>query len=129
MGHRLGICDRREQLIQGLAHIGGVYINGTEPVLEETISVRFDGVRADTLADALDMQGIYVSTGSACHSGSDAVSHVLTAMGMSHQAARSTVRFSLGPDVSPRDIERVVSVTTQLVQRLRGVAGTVGTLQ
>ncbi|POY03126.1 cysteine desulfurase [Mycobacterium kansasii] len=129
MGHRLGIRERREQLILGLAGTGGVHVNSTEPVLEETISVRFDGVRADTLADALDMQGIYVSTGSACHAGHDAVSHVLTAMGLTERAARSTVRFSLGPEVTPDDIDRVVSVTTQAVQRLRGIAGTTGARQ
>ncbi|BBX75728.1 putative aminotransferase/cysteine desulfhydrase [Mycobacterium shinjukuense] len=122
MGYRLGMRDRRERLIAGLAGVDGVHVNTTEPVLEETISVRFDGIRADALADALDMQGIYVSTGAACHTGS--VSHVLTAMGLTHRAARSTVRFSLGPDVSSHDIDRVVSVTTRAVQRLRGIAGT-----
>ena len=58
------------------------------PGLEETVSLRFDGIRADTLADALDVHGIYVSTGSACHAGSDTVSHVLIAQGLAEQAAR-----------------------------------------
>lgn len=124
IGYRLGMRERREQLILGLAGAGGVHVNSTEPVLAGTVSVRFDGVRADALADALDMQGIYVSTGSACHTGQDAVSHVLTAMGLTHWAAQSTVRFSLGPDVSPADIDRVVAVTTEAVRRLRSISGT-----
>lgn len=124
--YRLGIRDLRQQLILGLARVGGVHANTTEPVVEETISVRFDDVRADALADALDMQGIYVSTGSACHAGHDSVSHVLTAMGLTEQAARSTVRFSLGPEVSHQHIDRVVSVTTRAVERLRGIAGRAG---
>jgi cysteine desulfurase len=124
--YRVDMRDRREQLIKGLSRAGGVHVNTAEPVLEETVSVRFDGVRGDTLADALDMQGIYVSTGSACHTGR--VSNVLTAQGMTEAAARSTVRFSLGPDVSRTDIANVVSVTIQAVERLRGIAGRKGVL-
>jgi cysteine desulfurase len=123
MGYRRRIRDRREQLITGLSGDGGVHLNAIEPVLEETISVRFDGIRADALADALDMQGIYVSTGSACRTGQESVSPVLTALGMSQEAARSTVRISLGPDVSHTDICRVVSATTLAVKRLRRIAG------
>ena len=58
------------------------------PGAEETISIRFDGVRADALADALDIQGIYVSTGSACHAHEDVVSHVLSAQGLTEEEAR-----------------------------------------
>lgn len=123
MGYRLGMRDRREQLIDGLCPLGGVHLNVTEPVLEETVSVRFDSIRADTLADDLDMHGIYVSTGSACHAGEDSVSHVLQAMRLTEDQARGTVRFSMGPDVSPEDVERVIAVTTRAVQRLRAMAG------
>ncbi|WP_078280977.1 cysteine desulfurase family protein [Mycobacteroides franklinii] len=123
MGYRLGMRDRREQLIEGLRAVGGVHLNVTEPVLEETVSLRFDGIRADTLADDLDMHGIYVSTGSACHAGEDTVSHVLQAMRLTEDQARGTVRFSLGPSVSPADVDRAVAVTTRAVRRLRAMAG------
>ncbi|WP_078312141.1 MULTISPECIES: cysteine desulfurase family protein [unclassified Mycobacterium] len=123
MGYRLGMRDRREQLIAGLRSVGGVHLNATDPVLEETVSVRFDGIRADTLADDLDMHGIYVSTGSACHAGEDSVSHVLQAMRLTEDQARATVRFSMGPDVSPDEVERVIAVTTRAVHRLRAMAG------
>ncbi|MBA0046581.1 cysteine desulfurase family protein [Mycobacteroides sp. LB1] len=123
MGYRLGMRDRREQLLDGLRAVGGVHLNVAEPVLEETISVRFDGIRADTLADDLDMHGIYVSTGSACHAGEDSVSHVLQAMRLTEDQARGTVRFSLGPGVSPEDVDRVIAVTSRAVKRLRAMAG------
>ncbi|ORB49147.1 aminotransferase [Mycobacteroides saopaulense] len=123
MGYRLDVRDRREQLIDGLRAAGGVHLNVTEPVLEETLSVRFDGIRADTLADDLDMHGIYVSTGSACHAGEDAASHVLQAMRLTEDQARGTVRFSLGPGISPEDVDRVVAVTVRAVRRLRAMAG------
>lgn len=124
--HRLHMRALRERLITGLSRVGGVHVNTTGPVLDETVSVRFDGIRGATLADALDMQSIYVSTGSACHAGQDAVSHVLTAQGLAEDAARSTVRFSLGPDVPPEDIDHVASVTSRAVEKLRRTAGAIG---
>jgi cysteine desulfurase len=127
--YRRDMRGMRERLIDGLAGVGGVHCNVAGPVLEETVSLRFDGIRADTLADTLDVHGIYVSTGSACHAQSDTVSHVLSAQGLTEAAARSSVRFSLGPGVSMADIDRVVSVTTEAVSRLRRTAGMVGVLR
>ena len=57
---------KRGRLLDGLRTIGGVEVNATDPVVQETVSVRFEGIRADALADALDMHGIHLSTGSAC---------------------------------------------------------------
>lgn len=122
-GHRRTMGGLREQLIDGLSAIDGVEVNATEPVLAETVSVRFDGIRADTLADALDMQSIFVATGSACDAQHTVVSHVLTAQGLTEEQARSALRFSLGPGVSAADIDRVVAVTAGAVQRLRRTAG------
>ena len=124
--HRRRMRDRRDQLIAGLLRAGGVEVTVTEPVVAETVSVRFDGVRGDTLADALDLRGICVSTGSACHTRDDAVSHVLTAQGLSAEAARATVRFSLGSGISADDIDRVVTATVRSVERLRRIAGARG---
>lgn len=123
--YRQAMRDRRDRMVTGLLDVGGVEINVTDPVVAETISVRFDGVRGDTLADYLDMHGIYVSTGSACHAGSESVSHVLTAQGLTEESARSSVRFSLGPGVSDEDLDHVVLVTTQAVRTLRQMAGSV----
>jgi cysteine desulfurase len=127
--YRRDMLELRERLIDGLSSVGGVHQNVAGPVLEETVSLRFDGIRSDTLADALDLHGIYVSTGSACHAKGDTVSHVLTAQGLTEAAARSSVRFSFGPGVSIADIDRVVSVATESVERLRRAAGMVGVLR
>ncbi len=113
----------RTHLVDGLQAIDGVHVNTAEPVLEETISIRFDGVRADALADALDVQDIYVSTGSACHAHEDAVSHVLIAQGLTEEEARSALRISFGADLSFEDIDRVLAAAVQAVERLRRTAG------
>lgn len=124
--YRREMGRRRERLIAGLLAAGGVEVNVSGPVLEETISVRFAGVRGDTLADALDLHGIYVSTGSACHAKDQSVSHVLSAQGLAEEDARSTVRFSLGPQVCDDDIDRVCAVTLRAVEVLHRAAGVVG---
>ena len=121
--YRTAMRFRRDRLVEGLSGVTGVHVNATEPVIEETISIRFDGIRADTLADALDLHDISVATGSACHSKDDSVSHVLTAQGLGEQQARSAVRFSFGPDVSADDIDHVVAITALTVERLRRTAG------
>jgi cysteine desulfurase len=123
--YRMQVAALRERLVDGLCALGGVHVNVSGSVLAETVSLRFDGVRGDTLADLLDMAGIYVSTGSACHAKDDRISHVLAAQGLTAAAARSAVRFSLGPGVSVDDIDHVVSVTAQAVERLRRTAGRV----
>lgn len=125
-GFRREVRERRERLLAGLRGVGGVEVNAPGPVVDETLSLRFAGLRGDALADMLDLHGIYVSTGSACHATRDAVSHVLTAQGLTQEAARSTIRLSLGPAISPADIDRVVAVTAQAVDRLRRTAGMVG---
>lgn len=122
-GYRRDVRDRRDRLIEGLQSVGEVHLNAAAPVLEETISVRFEGIRADTLADALDIQDIHVATGSACHARKGVVSHVLAAQGLTDAEARSAVRFSLGPEVSADDIDRVVAAVVAAVERLRRTAG------
>ena len=121
--HHEATRAKRSRLTDGLRTIGGVEVNATDPVVQETVSVRFEGIRADALADALDMEGIYLSTGSACSAGEDAVSHVLTAQGLTEDQARSAVRLSFGAELSHDDIERVVAAATRAVNRLRRTAG------
>ncbi len=87
--------------------------------IPNTSNIGFDGVEAEALLIALDLEGIAVSTGSACSSGTLEPSHVLLAMGLPHSRARHSLRFSLGPGTTAGDIDRVCDVTIRLVGKLR----------
>lgn len=122
-GYRARQVERRMRLLEQLRALPLVQVNGGDPVMAETISVSFAGVRGDTLADVLDMHGVCVSTGSACHAGQDDPSHVLTAMGISGDQARSTVRYSFGPATTDADIDTAAQATIAAVRQLRRVSG------
>jgi cysteine desulfurase len=68
---------------------------------------------------ALDLKGLAVSTGAACSSGAIEPSHVLTAMGLPPEIARASLRFSLGKQNTPDDIEFALALVPQTVARLR----------
>jgi cysteine desulfurase len=115
-------CERqrglRDRLMHGLLALGDVRVNGdVRHLLPGTLNVSFRGLRGDALADALDLEGIAVSTGSACHAGKH--SHVLQAMGLGPEWLHGAVRFSLGRGTTAADIERVLEVVPGLVARLR----------
>ncbi len=106
----------KRQLIQRLKEIKpDCVINSPETeseCLPNTLSITFPGVENAGLMGMLDYRGIAVSAGSACSTGEDTPSHVLKAIGLSDQAARETIRISLGSDTSVRDIQYM----TQVVQ-------------
>jgi len=111
----------RNRLQEGiLATIPGIGINGSAVQrLPNILSVAFDGLDGEQVMFALDQEGIAVSTGSTCASGSSEPSHVLLAMGQTHQQAASVVRFSLGRDNNAEEIDRVISMLPGLVEQLR----------
>jgi cysteine desulfurase len=78
-------------------------------------------VEAESLLIALDLEGIAVSTGSACSSGTLEPSHVLRAMGLPHARVQSSIRFSVGTTTTEMDIDRVLKVLPSIVRRLRAV--------
>jgi cysteine desulfurase len=86
--------------------------------LPNTSNILFRGVSAEALVIALDMKGIAVSTGSACSSGSVEPSHVLLAMGLSRDEARSSVRFSFGRYNTPEDVKILVEAVSSATARL-----------
>lgn len=110
----------RDRLEQGVLRIPGTAINGPiERRLPGLSNVRFDGVEGESMVLGLDMEGIAVSSGAACTSGSLDPSHVLLAMGQSYETAQSAVRFSLGIGTTDAQIDRVLDVLPRLVERLR----------
>jgi len=91
------------------------------PRVPNTTNVSFEGVEAEALLIALDLDDIAVSTGSACSSGTLEPSHVLRAMGASAHRVQSALRFSLGQGTTEGDIDRVLAVLPRLVERLRNL--------
>lgn len=84
-----------------------------------TTSVTFPFVEGEAIVIALDLKGIACSTGAACSSGAVEPSHVLTAMGVSREDARSTVRFSLGRDTTREGIDYALETIPPVIARLR----------
>jgi cysteine desulfurase len=102
--------DRFETALR--AALPGIRINsGSEARLPNTSSVLFPGVSAEALMIALDLQGMAVSTGAACSSGSVEPSHVLLAMGLSRKEARSSVRFSFGRYNTVDEVDALAEAT------------------
>jgi cysteine desulfurase len=126
----------RDRLEAGVLKISGTRVNGgwegetRVPRTANTTNISFDNVEGEALVIALDLKGVAVSGGSACHSGSTEPSHVLMAMGLDKNAARASLRFSLLKTATEADIEYVLGVVPKAVERLRAlspvVAGTLG---
>ena len=97
-------------------------LNGhPEKRLSNTLNLSFDGAEGDSLVMNLELEGIAVSTGSACSEGNVEPSHVLLAMGLTREEAVSSLRFSLGRFTEKEDIERVIEVLPNVVERIRSV--------
>jgi len=111
----------RDRLWAGIEKsVPGARRNGsTQHVLPNTLSVEFPGASGELLLQALDLEGVAVSAGAACHSGSISPSHVLVAMGRSAEQARDSLRFSVGAGVDEAQIDRVVGLLPELVARAR----------
>lgn len=109
---------------EALASLSGVEVNGAgAPRVPNTSNLRFDGVEGEALLMALDLDGICVSTGAACASGTLSPSHVLRAMGLTAPQARGSLRFSLGPSTSEAEVEQVLQALRQHVPKVRALAG------
>jgi cysteine desulfurase len=106
-----------------LALIPGAVINSADaPRVSNTINLRIEGVYAEALLIALDLQGISTSFGAACMSGATEPSHVLLAMGLTSEQARSSLRLSLSRLTTDEEIDRALEIIPAAVARLRNVA-------
>jgi cysteine desulfurase len=120
-GERLAaLRDRLEAGI--LRGVPGTAVNGsTAARVPNTTNISFDRVEAESLLIALDLEGIAVSTGSACSSGTLEPSHVLKAMGFNAHRTQNSIRFSLGAANTEAEIDRVIAVLPGIVEKLRSL--------
>jgi cysteine desulfurase len=96
----------------------------TAPRLPNTANIIFSGVEGEALLISLDLKGLAISTGAACSSGSVEPSHVLTAIGLSPEDARASLRFSLGRHTTPAEIDFALQVVPAAVSHLRQLSPT-----
>ncbi|TRZ92339.1 MAG: cysteine desulfurase NifS [Methanosarcinales archaeon] len=113
----------RESLIKGLLEIKDSYLNGhPEKRLPDNVNVRFSYVEGESMILNLDMKGVAASTGSACSSKSLEPSHVLIATGLKHEEAHGSLRFTLGRGNTQDDVDYVISVLPEIVNKLRMIS-------
>ncbi len=117
------VAALRDRLEQGiLARVPNTAVNGSGPRVPNTTNISVDRVESESLLIALDLEGVAVSSGSACSSGTLEPSHVLKAMGFPHARTLNSLRFSLGASNTEAEIDHVVGVLPALVTKLRGLA-------
>jgi cysteine desulfurase len=116
----------RDRLEDGvLRAVTRTTVNGARtPRVSNTTNISFERVEAESLLIALDLEGIAVSTGSACSSGTLEPSHVLKAMGLPTHRTQNSIRFSLGAANTAADVDRTVAVLPGLVEKLRNLSRT-----
>ena len=117
---------------EALSEIAEIKINGydqTENVMDPTycmaspyiLNVSFIGVKGEVLLHALEMQGIYVATGSACSSKKKAHSHVLKALGLKESQLDSAIRFSFGHSTTSEELIQAAKIIKKVVSDLRSI--------
>jgi cysteine desulfurase len=111
----------RDKMIEAIAsRIDHVRLNGHRTRrLPNNVNISVEYVEGEAMLLNLDLKGIAVSSGSACSSGSLEPSHVLMAMGVPHEIAHGSLRFTLGRSTSEEDVEYVVSTLVDVVAKLR----------
>ncbi len=122
------LASLRDKLETGILALPGTGLNGAmpdgkpAPRAANTTNIWFDNLEGEALVIGLDLKGIAVSGGSACHSGATEPSHVLMAMGLDKARARASLRFSLLKTVSEAQIDHVLKVVPEAVQQLRALS-------
>lgn len=121
-GRLAALRDRVEQGV--LSAVPGTAVNGSPGSrVPNTSNISFEGIEAESLLIALDLEGIAVSTGSACSSGTLEPSHVLRAMGLSTHRTQNSIRISLGQGNTEEEVAEFLAKLPAVVQKLRTVTG------
>jgi cysteine desulfurase len=120
------IADLRDLLERGLVErVRDARINAAGAArTPNTTNITFPGIEGEALVIALDLKGLACSTGAACSSGAVEPSHVLTAIGLSAEDARASLRFSLGRHTTMADVEFALNVVPNAVEQLRALSPT-----
>ena len=125
----------RDRLETGVLKLTGTGLNGAlpdgkpAPRAANTTNIWFDNLEGEALVIALDLKGIAVSGGSACHSGATEPSHVLMAMGLNKARAGASLRFSLLKTATEAQVDHVLQILPEAVKNLRALSpATAGTL-
>ena len=117
------VAALRDRLEAGILAIAGTGVNGAgAPRAANTTNIRFEQLEGEALVIALDLKGVAVSGGSACHSGATEPSHVLMAMGLDKNAARASLRFSLLRTATDEDVDHVLRAVPEAVEHLRALS-------
>ncbi len=121
--HNRKMRKMRDRLLEGVLRIPSCRLNGhPEKRLPDNLNFSFEYIEGESLLLMLDEMGICSSTGSACSSGSLDPSHVLRAIGLPPEIAQGTLRLTLGDDNSEEDIDYVLEVLPEIVERLRTIS-------
>jgi cysteine desulfurase len=121
MMHVSELRDRLEQGVVG--RVANTSVNCSRSMrVPNTTNIRFNGIDGEPLLISLDLRGFSVSSGSACSSGAVEPSHVLTAMGLSKEEARSCLRFSLGRGNTVEEVDRLIEAIVESVAKLRRIS-------
>jgi cysteine desulfurase len=120
-GSTAKIAEMRDRLQAAiLSQVEACGVNGEgAPRVPNTTNLWFDFIEGEPMVIALDLKGVSISTGAACSSGAIEPSHVLTAMGLSGERARASIRFSLGKQTTDEDIDFVIARVPETVAKLR----------
>ena len=106
-----------------ITHFSDIYLNtATEHALPNTLNVSFLGIKAESLAIRLDLEGIAVSTGSACSTGTTHISSVLSQMGLPTEIVNSAIRFSLGATNTLEEIHQTLTILKTIIPKLRSLS-------
>ena len=122
-GDDLKMAVARDHLERELLSIEATGLNGEgAPRVPNTTNIYFDSIAGEALVIALDLKGLAVSTGAACSSGAIEPSHVLIAMGLRSGRAKASIRFSLGKQNTPEDVDFALGLIPETVARLRDLS-------
>jgi cysteine desulfurase len=118
------VSELRDRLEQGVVgRVANTSVNCSRSMrVPNTTNIRFNGIDGEPLLISLDLRGFSVSSGSACSSGAVEPSHVLTAMGLSKEEARSCLRFSLGRGNTVEEVDRLIEAIVESVAKLRRIS-------